>query len=180
MSVSSNGKSAMKSIPRKVFDFFEVYLPALIFSVLIASVFIQVVFRYVFNMPIPALFEISIYSFIWVIYLGAALATRFNQHMRFDLVYRKLSWKGRHVVDIVFDSLMNIAVAIIIYPTIAAVIKMYPLRASTLGISWAYLLVCFPIFLMLIFVHNTMAVVYKIREMRGAKNPAEEVPPWQS
>lgn len=170
----------MKSIPRMIFDFLEVYLPSVIFSVLIASVFIQVVFRYVFNMPIPPLFEISLYSFIWVIYLGGSLATRFNQHMRFDLIYRKLPWKARHLVDIFYDILLDVIIVIIIYPTIQTIIKMYPLKASTLGISWAYLLVCFPIFLILVFIHSSTSIYYKIREMATGKKPPEETPPWLS
>ncbi len=169
----------MKSIPRRIFDFFEVYLPSVVFFVLIASVFAGVLFRYVFDDPIPQFFEISIYSFIWVIYLGGALATRFNQHMRFDLLYRKLPKNGQLLVDVVFDLLLNVVIAIIFYPTIKQVIHMAPLKASTLGISWAYLLICFPIFLVLVFAHNSMAMYYKIREMTTGRKAVEEIPPWQ-
>jgi TRAP-type C4-dicarboxylate transport system permease small subunit len=168
----------MKSIPRKIFDFFEVYLAAAIFAILIAAVFMGVIFRYVLDDPLAQLFEISIYSFIWVIYLGAALATRFNQHMRFDLIYRKFSWKGRHLIDIVFDTMLNVIILIVIFPTFQDVIKMYPLRTGTMNIPWTYLLVCFPIFLVLVFIHNAMAIFYKIRELRGGSAPPEETPPW--
>jgi len=147
--------------------------------VLILSVFIQVVFRYVFNEPIPQLFEISIYSFIWVIYLGASLATRFDQHMRFDLIYRKLSRNGRHVVDMFFDLLLNVIIAVIIYPTIETVIQMYRLKSDTLGIPWSYLLVCFPVFLILVFIHNAASFYYRIREMIGSGKMPEESVPWQ-
>ncbi len=146
---------------------------------LILSVFIQVVFRYVFNEPIPQLFEISIYSFIWVIYLGASLATRFDQHMRFDLIYRKLSRNGRHVVDMFFDLLLNVIIAVIIYPTIETVIQMYRLKSDTLGIPWSYLLVCFPVFLILVFIHNAASFYYRIREMIGSGKMPEESVPWQ-
>lgn len=168
----------MKSIPRRIFDFLEVYLPAAIFSILILSVFIQVISRYIFNEPIPQLFEISIYSFIWVIYLGASLATRFDQHMRFDLVYRRLSRNARYIIDMFFDLLLNVIVAIIIYPTVQTVGQMYRLKSDTLGIPWSYLVVCFPIFLVLIFIHNTISIFYRIREMTGAEKVPEETPPW--
>lgn len=168
----------MKSIPRKVFDIFEVYLPAVIFCVLILSVFIQVASRYLFNLPIPQLFETSLYSFIWVIYLGASLATRFNQHMRFDLLYRKLPPIGRAISDTFFDVLLNIVVVVIFYPTVAAIVQMYPLKAATLNISWAYLLVCFPVFLVLIFIHNCAAIYYRFREIATGKPAPEETPPW--
>ena len=168
----------MKSVPRKVFDVLEVYLPAVIFCVLILSVFIQVAARYLFNLPIPQLFETSLYSFIWVIYLGGALATRFNQHMRFDLRYRKLPPIARTISDSFFDLLLNVVVVVIFQPTVAAIIQMYPLRAATLNISWSYLLVCFPVFLILIFIHNCAAIYYRIREKATGKPVPEETPPW--
>ena len=65
----------MSRVLRRIFDIFEVYLPVAVFSVLLLSVFVQVFMRYVLNLPSPKLFEVSIYSFVWVIYLGGALAT---------------------------------------------------------------------------------------------------------
>jgi hypothetical protein len=48
-----------------------------------------------------------------------------------------------------------------------------------LRIPWTYLLMCFPIFLMLILIHNGMAIFSNLSELRG-KGPREEgKPPWQ-
>ena len=66
----------MRRFVSLVFDIFEVYLAVIIFSALIMSIFLEVFFRYVLNNPSPELFELSIYCFVWVIYLGGALATR--------------------------------------------------------------------------------------------------------
>jgi TRAP-type C4-dicarboxylate transport system permease small subunit len=86
-----------------LFDLFEVYLAVVVFASLIVSIFAEVFFRYVLNRPSGHLFELSIYLFVWVIYLGGALATRYNQHVRFDLIYRSLPVKARQVLDVVFD-----------------------------------------------------------------------------
>ncbi|MCX7031219.1 MAG: TRAP transporter small permease subunit, partial [Spirochaetes bacterium] len=97
----------MRKLVNFIFDVFEVYLAVIIFSALITSIFLEVFFRYVLNNPSGELFELSIYCFIWVIYLGGALATRYNQHVRFDLIYRSLPEKAQRVLEIFFNLLTN-------------------------------------------------------------------------
>ena len=80
------------------------------------SIAAEVFIRYVLNNPSPQLFELSIYCFVWVIYLGGALATRYNQHVRFDLIYRSLPEKARRVLEIVFDLLTNGVLLVLFYP----------------------------------------------------------------
>ena len=93
----------MKNILEKIFNFFEIHLACGIYILMLSAVAVQVFSRYVLNTPIPKLFELSIYSFIWTIYLGAALAKRYNQHIRFDIFYRRLPARGQLLIDIFFE-----------------------------------------------------------------------------
>jgi TRAP-type C4-dicarboxylate transport system permease small subunit len=162
-----------------IFDLLEVYLPTFIFLILTLSVFIEVLFRYVFDNPIAELFELSIYSFVWTIYLGAALAKRYNQHIRFDLLYMKFSEKGRALIDIFFDTLTNVVFLILLVPSIQYTLMNYNIKASALRIPWTYLLVCFPLFVLLILIHNTLAIVVNLRGLLGKGVRQEEKLPWQ-
>lgn len=169
----------MKGSVKKIFNFCEVHLPTLIFFILIMSVALEVFFRYVLNNPIAELFEVSIYTFVWAIYLGAALAKRYNQHIRFDILYIQLPKRARLFVDIFFDTLTSIVLLIVLIPSIQYTIINYTIKASALRIPWTYLLMCFPISLILILVHNSMAIVSNINELIGRRAPDEEIPPWQ-
>jgi len=171
-------RETMGKRTRAVFDFLEIYLLTFIFFLLIMSVAVEVLFRYAFNHPIPELFEISIYTFIWAIYLGAALAKRYDQHIRFDLLYVKLSGKAKLWIDILFDTLTSLVFLILLVPTIQYTVINYKIKASVLRIPWTYLLMCFPIFVILILIHNGMAILSNIRELRGQGVPEKEVPPW--
>jgi TRAP-type C4-dicarboxylate transport system permease small subunit len=162
-----------------IFDLLEVYLPTFIFLILTLSVFIEVLFRYVFDNPIAELFELSIYSFVWAIYLGAALAKRYNQHIRFDLLYMKFSEKGRFLIDIFFDTLTNVIFLILLGPSIQYTLMNYHIKASALRIPWTYLLVCFPLFVLLILIHNTLAILMNLRGLLGKEVRREEKLPWQ-
>lgn len=168
----------MKKFGKRLLDILEVYLPTAIFFLLIMTVFIQVVSRYGFNRPLPKFFELSIYSFVWTIYLGAALAKRYNQHIRFDLLYRKLSVKTRAIVDICFDSLTTFVMLLLVYPSIEYTIWNYRIKASALRIPWTYLLLCFPLFVGLIIIHNTLSIYANITLLAGKDAHTEEVPPW--
>ena len=168
----------MSRVLKRVFDFFEVYLAVAVFSILLLSVFVQVFMRYVLNMPSPQLFEVSTYSFVWVIYLGGALATRYDQHMRFDLIYRSLSRKARLILDIVFDLFTNGVMLLLVVPSFRYTIQVYPIKASALRIPWTFLLIVYPVFVVLVILHNFLSVYYNVRVLAGKSLRPEEAVPW--
>jgi TRAP-type C4-dicarboxylate transport system permease small subunit len=116
---------------------------------------------------------------VWSIYLGAALAKRYNQHIRFDLFYRKFSPKTRAIVDICFDSLTTAVMLLLLYPSIEYTIWNYKIKASALRIPWTYLLVCFPLFVCLIILHNSLSIYHNFAQLLGKDAQPEEVLPWQ-
>jgi len=169
----------MRKVVSFLFDIFEVYLAVVVFASLIVSVSAEVFFRYVLNNPSPQLFELSIYCFVWVIYLGGALATRYNQHVRFDLIYRSLPEKARRVLEIFFDLLTNGVLLVLFYPAVRYTIEMYKIKASALRVPWTFLLIVFPIFLALVLIHNFTNIVKNVLRLTGREIKDAEVFPWQ-
>jgi TRAP-type C4-dicarboxylate transport system permease small subunit len=169
----------MRKLVNFIFDIFEVYLAVVIFSALILSIFSEVFMRFVMNNPSPELFELSIYCFVWVIYLGGALATRYNQHVRFDLIYRALPEKAQRVLEIAFMGLTNGVLLVLFVPSIRYTIQMYPIKASALRVPWTFLLMVFPIFLALVLIHNFTDIVKDILRLAGRQIKEPEVFPWQ-
>jgi TRAP-type C4-dicarboxylate transport system permease small subunit len=169
----------MRRVVNFLFDFFEVYLAVVIFSVLIVSIASEVFMRYVLNNPSPQLFELSIYCFVWVIYLGGALATRYNQHVRFDLIYRSLPEKVRRALEIFFVLLTNGVLLVLFFPAVRYTIEMYKIKASALRVPWTFLLIVFPIFLVLVLIHNFTDIVKNVLRLAGREIKDAEVFPWQ-
>lgn len=169
----------MRKVVNFVFDLFEVYLAAAVFAALIISIFAEVFFRYVLNNPSGHLFELSIYLFVWTIYLGGALATRYNQHVRFDLIYRRLPERGRRILETVFDLLTNGVLLVLFFPAVRYTIQMYRIPSSVLRVPWTFLLVVFPLFLALVLIHNFMNIARNILRLAGRKIEETEVFPWQ-
>ena len=167
-----------KRLSDRVFNFLEVHLPAFVFMLLVITVSVQVFSRYVLNRPLPKFFELSIYTFVWSIYLGAALAKRYGKHIRFDILYEKFSIKTKRVIDIFFDLLTNVVFLIVLVPSIRYTIWNYRVKASALRVPWTYLLLCFPIFVLLILIHNTTSIVRNIRDFSEPETKIEEELPW--
>jgi len=66
----------------------------------------QVVTRYILNVPMPWAEETIRYLFIWVTYLGAALATRYREQISVDLadwVIEKMSARIRPVARVAVE-----------------------------------------------------------------------------
>jgi TRAP-type transport system small permease protein len=56
-------------------------IPCLLLAVMAVTVFIGVVFRYVFRSPLSFPEELSKLAFTWVVFLGAALASAKREHI---------------------------------------------------------------------------------------------------
>ena len=73
----------------------ESALGALFFMAMFGAVSVQVFSRYVLNRPLVWPFEFSIYCYVFIIYLGGAMAARRGTHVAFDLVYARLEGRPR-------------------------------------------------------------------------------------
>jgi TRAP-type C4-dicarboxylate transport system permease small subunit len=97
----------LNDIVEKVFMFFGV----LLLGVFILSVFLQVVARNYLHLPLLWTDEVAVMSFIWSVYLGAAVAVRHKKHYVVELFPE--SWRRTNtilnlVADISVFSLMYV------------------------------------------------------------------------
>lgn len=74
-------------------------------------VFLQVVFRYFFKSPISWAEELTMLTFQWCVFLGAAIAVRQGIHFKLDFLTRHFSTKIKFYTEI-FTSLIIAIVAL--------------------------------------------------------------------
>ena len=168
----------MKRILRILIDFFEIHLNAVIFVTLFMSMVIQVFMRYVLNMPSPLLHEITMYSFVWTVYLSSAFARRCRSHIRFNIIYDLLPRKFQLIVDLVFDIFVSVLFCMSFIPVVKMLISYNFIESHILKISWTYLFVVFPIFMLLILIHNVKFIYSELMELIKGKKPPKEEKPW--
>lgn len=158
-------RKVLQRIVRGAIDVLEIHGSALFLFTVFLTMFLQVVFRYLLNKPSPALFEVTQYAFPWGVFLGAACAQRYRDHIRFNILYDKLPKRARLVIDVIFDAAV-VCLFTLSMPTVLRQIFWYHmLRSEVLNIPWTYLVFCLPLFLALVIVHNLVYIYYAIREL---------------
>jgi len=163
---------------KKIKDIFQIHVPAACVLILFLSMFSQVVLRYVFRHPSPEAFEISSYSFVWSVLLGAALANRYKNHIKFDIIYNKFPRKAQIVTDVFFDVFFSSLLIISLKPVVSQALWYKIIRSEVLGIPWTYLALCLPIAMVLMIIDNVRFIFLNLRELFFRKPYKMEERAW--
>ena len=76
-------------------------LLVMMIGAMFAAFIIQIVFRYLFNLPIGWTHEISVLLWVWIVLFGAAFVVREAEEIRFDILYGNASGRVRRAMAIV-------------------------------------------------------------------------------
>lgn len=87
----------------KLYDNILENIVAILYAGIISIMFSQVVFRYVFNSPRTWAEELSRYLFIWIVYLGAAIAISRRAHLQVDYFIRYLPERFKKYLSLVLN-----------------------------------------------------------------------------
>lgn len=101
---------------KKIFDIFEkiaIYALAILFSVMVLSIFLQIIQRFAFASPNAWSEELTRYSFAWLSMIGAAVAVRKYRHMNIDYFINKLPARGKKVLE-AFNNILVVALLFIL------------------------------------------------------------------
>jgi TRAP-type C4-dicarboxylate transport system permease small subunit len=100
-------------VPRLIFSHLEEWLGAIVMTVMVTLAFINVVTRYVVDIPLAFTEEITVSMFVWVTLLGASIAFRQNAHLSVTFFYdlapqhlRKFFLLFANTMSVVFFSLV--------------------------------------------------------------------------
>ncbi|PKM66843.1 MAG: hypothetical protein CVU95_09580 [Firmicutes bacterium HGW-Firmicutes-2] len=134
---------AMKWIykTRKALDGLIIIIFILMFSI----VTINVIARYFFNNPIPWAGELSRYSFIAIIYLGAILAFRDKGHIGLDIIVDYFPEKLKKIIEGVSKLLVGIFLVVFIYVSLKTALNNINTKSSAMLISMAVPYLALPI-----------------------------------
>ncbi len=71
---------------------------AAMLAVMFAVFILQIVFRYVINLPIGWTHEISVMMWLWIVLFGTAFVVRDDEEIRFDIFYAAVGNRTRRVM----------------------------------------------------------------------------------
>ena len=115
-----------------------------LFLLMIFITFTQVIFRYILNSALPWAGEITIFFFIWVIFLGAAITLHKSLHIGVDIITIQLNEKKKKSVYIFTNFLIIIFCLLIFIGSIPLVIDNYTQRSPALEIRLTFVYLSIP------------------------------------
>jgi C4-dicarboxylate transporter, DctQ subunit len=66
-----------------------------------AAFILQIIFRYVLNLPVGWTNEISVILWLWIVLFGAGFVVREEEEIRFDLIYAAAGRSARRVMFVI-------------------------------------------------------------------------------
>jgi TRAP-type C4-dicarboxylate transport system permease small subunit len=154
---------------RRVIDravcFLEETCGALALSVMFLAIIVQVVFRYLFT-PLIWPFELSIYMYICLIYLGAATAARRDSHVAFDVLFNALPEGVQRALSVTLRLFGAAVVATLVVPGIQFMAQSHTIRSASLRIPWSFLVFVYLVGMLLLAGH---LVAGALRQWRGGR-----------
>jgi TRAP-type C4-dicarboxylate transport system permease small subunit len=73
-------------------------LAAAMLAIMFAAFILQIVFRYLLNLPIGWTHEVSVIMWLWLVLFGSAFVIRENEEIRFDIIYGAVGAGPRRVM----------------------------------------------------------------------------------
>lgn len=105
------------------------------------GVFLRVVNRYVTHMGIPALQTITVFCFIWIIFLSPSIGIRRGSHFSFDILTEKAPPRRKNYLQLLGNLLCFIAILFIIktgFSFFLLGLKKTSYAAAGLSMAWGY------------------------------------------
>ena len=153
----------------RLIRFFEEICGVLALLVMFLAIVVQVIFRYLFT-PLIWPFELSIFMYICLIYLGTALAARHDAHVAFDLLFNLLPQRVRRVISMTLRLFGAAVVATLVVPAVRFSIQSYNIRSASLQIPWSALVLFYLIGMILMAGHLAAGA---IQDWRGGQSGEE-------
>lgn len=138
---------------KKAADAVVVFLLTIAAATMIISMFLQVVFRFVFKSPLYWTEELSRYSFVYIVFIGAAWAGRQEMHLGVDYFTSKLPGAFAKQLKIGLDALILVFSAVIVYAGAQVVPINFRQLSPALNIPMGAVYAAIPIGFLLMFIY---------------------------
>lgn len=124
-----------------------------LFGIMLVSMLLQVISRYIFQRPFIWTEELTRFLFIWIIYLGCVLVSKKDEHIRIDFFLLRLPMRIRFIITLLTNILLVLFFLVVIIAGINMIIVNYKVKTTALRVSWMYfyLGITSSFFLMLIY-----------------------------
>jgi TRAP-type C4-dicarboxylate transport system permease small subunit len=135
------------------------------FTIMFVSILVGVFWRYVLNDPLIWTVNAAAVAFVWTVLIAAGLPNWADEHIQFDLLYRRMSPRWQRVSRMAGNLLLVVTFALLIPATWDYLVFIAPdsVTGLPLTFNWAFSVVLW--FLASTVVHRGRLLVHDIRDI---------------
>ena len=157
-------KKVLYVIDRILYYFLAILLVAL---VLLMST--NILFRFVFLLPIHWTEEISMLLFIWIIFMGSAVVQKRDGHVSIEIVYNYCPALARKIMKIAGQVLVLFVLVIMTVLSMKLVRFQYHSLTASLMLPYSVFSLTMLLSVILMLIYTTISIVDNIRTFRENK-----------
>ena len=121
------------------------WIAGILMIYLVVSTLVGVFFRFVLGNPLAWVYEASIVSFSWIIFMGVAMAFKNNEHMSLEFVVANLKPKGEYILRQIINVICLVFIIIGIYQSIKSVRGTWGQMYNTIPLPRGMVYLSFPL-----------------------------------
>ncbi len=146
---------------------FEEVVSAILLGVMLASVGLGVLFRYLLQRPLSWTEEVVLMCMVWLVFLGASVATKHKEHIIIDFVVALVPRSVARVMEVI-AVLVAIAVLLaMVWQGVELVQRTQFMTTTALGIPTMYMYSAVPVSAVLMIIHNLRHLLSMARQGQG-------------
>lgn len=130
----------------KIWNHLEEFLGTICLLLIISFVFLNVIFRYLFNFTVGWFEEVSTILFIWLVIFGISLAVREKLHPTIDMIFHLFSSKIKPFISKFIAILTMILLIFLILGGLSFALNMGPQKMmNTINLEYTFVYISLPI-----------------------------------
>jgi TRAP-type C4-dicarboxylate transport system permease small subunit len=147
------------------------------FVAMTGIVFVNVVFRYVFNDPIPGADEVATLCFTWAVFVGAAAGIRQRLHIGIEFIAALFPPRGRAALGLLVVVLMAVFAGLVGIYGAQLMLSGHFKRTPVLQWSYVWVYLAIPVGAALMLLRLLPIAAEYLARLRGGGAPAREATP---
>jgi TRAP-type C4-dicarboxylate transport system permease small subunit len=131
---------------------------AVLFAVMFAGFLIQIISRYVLNMPVAWSLELCSIGYVWVVFWSAGMLVSERRHIVFDLIYHAVPPRPRRVLAIVNTATLGLIFLAALPGVVDYVLFLGRRSSMLLKVRMDLVYSCFVIFMLAVIIGSAIRV----------------------
>ncbi len=146
----------------------------ILLAIMFLAFIVQILFRYLLNLPIGWLSEVIVVTWLWLVLWGAAFVVREPDEIRFDVVYGSAGAPARRIMA-VFTAFAIIAIYGWSFPAVWDYVTFMKVQKTAyLGIRYDYLYSIYIVFVLAVLVRYVWILWTSLRGGDAGPDPMME------